>query len=182
MDAFSSALNKNTSTHSQQRSQQIFQSPLANSPTSSATSKLVIQERDRQVKSDVTRLLKDMLERTGTMHFIYVTASYNNTIITLTDSKHNPLVRQSGGTVGFKKSHRGGYEAAHQTAVAIATKAKEKNIKITDVEIVLKGFGPGRDAAFKALTVPENGWTIKRVTDATPIPFNGCRPRKTRRI
>ncbi|KAG9291878.1 hypothetical protein G9A89_012163 [Geosiphon pyriformis] len=141
-----------------------------------------ISKSERDTRSDVTRLIKDMLAQTGEKHIFNVHSSSNNTIVALTRSNGQILIRQSGGNVGFKKAQRGGYEAAHQAAISVIKKAQDKNIKIQEVEIVLKGFGPGREAAFKAIIMPENAFNVKRVTDATPIPHNGCRPKKARRI
>jgi len=137
---------------------------------------------DRQTTADVSRLLKDMLVHTSPMYKIYINSSLNNTIVTLADHHGQVVCTKSGGAVGFKKAERGGYEAAHQAAMAVITTAKEKRLRISEIELVLKGIGQGREAAFKALASPENSWSIKRITDATPIPFNGCRPSKVRRL
>lgn len=131
---------------------------------------------------DVAKLLSDFLSPSEELYRIHIHASYNNTIVTLTNSKKDVLITTSGGLVGFKKAQRGGYEAAHQAAISLVEKTKEKNINIKNVEILINGFGPGRDAAFKAIASPENSWDIKRITDSTPLPFDGCRPRKIRRL
>ncbi|CAG8639628.1 4962_t:CDS:10 [Funneliformis caledonium] len=115
-------------------------------------------------------------------YILHIHASYNNTLVTLTNSRGDILLTKSGGSVGFKKAQRGGYEAAHQTAAGVIQKIKEKGLNVKNVEICIKGFGPGRDAAFKALANVENQWNVKRITDTTPLPFNGCRPRKARRL
>ncbi|CAG8681727.1 16436_t:CDS:1, partial [Cetraspora pellucida] len=132
--------------------------------------------------SDVAKLLSDFLVPSEELYRIHIHASYNNTIVSLTNSRKDVLINSSGGLVGFKKAQRGGYEAAHQAAAALVEKVKEKGIKIKNVEVLIKGFGPGRDAAFKAIASPENPWTVKRITDSTPLPFGGCRPRKARRL
>ncbi|CAG8585778.1 10462_t:CDS:2 [Diversispora eburnea] len=132
--------------------------------------------------SDVAKLLSDFLSPSEELYRIHIHASYNNTIITLTNSKKNVLITTSGGRAGFKKAQRGGYEAAHQAAVSLVDKTKEKNINVRNVEVLINGFGPGRDAAFKAIASTENPWDIKRITDSTPLPFDGCRPRKARRL
>ncbi|CAG8543220.1 10049_t:CDS:1 [Dentiscutata heterogama] len=132
--------------------------------------------------SDIAKLLSDFLVPSEELYRIHIRASYNNTIVSLTNSRKDVLINSSGGLVGFKKAQRGGYEAAHQAAIALVEKVKEKGIKIKNVEVLIKGFGPGRDAAFKAIASPENPWTIKRITDSTPLPFGGCRPRKARRL
>ncbi|CAG8718646.1 2783_t:CDS:2 [Racocetra fulgida] len=132
--------------------------------------------------SDVAKLLSDFLVPSEELYRIHIHASYNNTIVSLTNSRKDVLINSSGGLVGFKKAQRGGYEAAHQAAVALVEKVKEKGIKVKNVEVLIKGFGPGRDAAFKAIASPENPWIVKRITDSTPLPFGGCRPRKARRL
>ncbi|KAI8388756.1 uncharacterized protein BYT42DRAFT_561122 [Radiomyces spectabilis] len=114
-------------------------------------------------------------------HQIHINATLNNTIITLTRPNGAPLVTTSGGSVGFKKAARSGYEAAHQAALQLLEKMHAKNLQVNTLHMVLKGFGPGRDAAFKAL-VSGHHWNVKRVTDATPMPFGGCRPKKARRL
>lgn len=114
-------------------------------------------------------------------HQLHINATFNNTIITLTRPNGAPLVTTSGGSAGFKKAARSGYEAAHQAAIQLLEKMNAKNLQVPNIHIVLKGFGPGRDAAFKAL-VSGSPWNVKRITDATPIPFGGCRPKKARRL
>ncbi|CAG8609414.1 5921_t:CDS:1 [Paraglomus occultum] len=139
-------------------------------------------QRGRETTADVSRLLKDMLVHTSPMYKIYINSSLNNTIVTLADHHGQVVCTKSGGAVGFKKAERGGYEAAHQAAMAVIATVKEKKLKVGEVELILKGIGQGREAAFKALASPENSWSIKQITDATPIPFNGCRPPKVRRL
>lgn len=131
---------------------------------------------------EIAQLLSDFLVPSEENYILHIHASYNNSIVTLTNSRGNILITKSGGSVGFKKSQRGGYEAAHQAAIGVIQKIKEKNLNVKNVEICINGFGPGRDAAFKALANVENQWNVRRITDTTPLPFNGCRPRKSRRL
>ncbi|CAI2180869.1 8205_t:CDS:1 [Funneliformis geosporum] len=138
--------------------------------------------RSSSPNSDVAKLLSDFLVPSEEIYILHIHASYNNTLVTLTNSRGDILLTKSGGSVGFKKAQRGGYEAAHQTAAGVIQKIKEKGLNVKNVEICIKGFGPGRDAAFKALANVENQWNVKRITDTTPLPFNGCRPRKARRL
>ncbi|KAJ1846178.1 hypothetical protein H4R99_004816 [Coemansia sp. RSA 1722] len=112
---------------------------------------------------------------------LHVHASSNNTILSLTDASGKVLINASGGTVGFRKAQRAGFEAAYQATASIASKVKERGIPVRKVEIRLKGFGAGREAAFKAVHSVTN-WVVCRVIDTTPIPFNGCRPKKARRL
>ncbi|KAJ2777806.1 hypothetical protein H4R18_004958 [Coemansia javaensis] len=122
-------------------------------------------------------------EEADPMHklVLHVHASSNNTILSLTDARGRVLVNASGGSVGFKKAQRAGFEAAYQATASIASAVKERGIEVRKIEVRLKGFGAGRDAAFKAVNSLTN-WPVCAVTDATPIPFNGCRPRKARRL
>lgn len=129
------------------------------------------------VNIDVSMLNNELAHVT---HTITINASPNNTVITLARPNGDPLATVSGGTAGFKKAHRSGYEAAHQAALQLLERKQSKNWSIKNIDIVLKGFGPGRDAAFRALVADD--WNVKRITDGTPIPFGGCRPKKARRL
>jgi ribosomal protein S11 len=130
---------------------------------------------------DVTSFTSTIDSMNQSPHQLHINATFNNTIITLTRPNGAPLVTTSGGSAGFKKAARSGYEAAHQAAIQLLDKMNAKNLQVPNIHIVLKGFGPGRDAAFKAL-VSGSPWNVKRITDATPIPFGGCRPKKARRL
>ncbi|KAI9144045.1 hypothetical protein BKA69DRAFT_1015456, partial [Paraphysoderma sedebokerense] len=115
---------------------------------------------------------------------LHVKASFNNTIITLTDRLGNTVTWGSGGTAGFKKAQRAGYEAAFQATKIVLDKTVEKlgdMVRHHGLHMRFKGFGPGKDAAWKA--VRSNGWAVKMVEDATPMPLGGgCRPPKQRRL
>ncbi|KAJ2863475.1 hypothetical protein GGI22_001946 [Coemansia erecta] len=112
---------------------------------------------------------------------LHVHASSNNTILSLTDANGRVIVNSSGGSVGFKKAQRAGFEAAYQATASIVNTVIERNISVPKIELRLKGFGAGRDASFKAITGLTN-WNVSRIVDTTPIPFNGCRPKKARRL
>lgn len=114
-------------------------------------------------------------------HNLHIHASMNNTILTLTDSQGDPITTQSAGSAGFKKSARSGPEAGYQAMTKLIEKVQEKNVQIHTLHVLMKGFGPGRDSAFKAIRA-KTEWDIKRISDTTPIPFNGCRPPKARRL
>ncbi|KAF9921891.1 hypothetical protein FBU30_008034 [Linnemannia zychae] len=114
-------------------------------------------------------------------HNLHIHASMNNTILTLTDSHGDPVTTQSAGSAGFKKSARSGPEAGYQAMIKLIEKVQEKNVQIHTLHVLMKGFGPGRDSAFKAIRA-KTEWDIKRISDTTPIPFNGCRPPKARRL
>ncbi|KAF9129060.1 hypothetical protein BGX30_014084 [Mortierella sp. GBA39] len=96
-------------------------------------------------------------------------------------SDGDPITTQSAGSAGFKKSARSGPEAGYQAMTKLIEKVQEKNVQIHSLHVLMKGFGPGRDSAFKAIRA-KTEWDIKRISDTTPIPFNGCRPPKARRL
>lgn len=109
---------------------------------------------------------------------IYISASFNNTLINLTDAKGNTIAWSSAGNVGFKGARKATPFAATTAVEQVAKKASAAGVK--DVEIYVKGPGPGRDAAVRALR--GSGFNIKAIADVTPIPHNGPRPRKRRRV
>lgn len=108
----------------------------------------------------------------------HVKATFNNTMITLTDMNGETLCWDSAGTVGFKGARKSTPFAATRAAEKIAIKAKRLGVR--DVEVRVKGPGPGRESAITALQ--NNGLNITAVEDHTPIPHNGCRPPKRRRV
>ena len=108
----------------------------------------------------------------------YVQATFNNTIITITDLKGDVITWASSGTVGFKGSRKGTPYAAQMAAREAVKKGMEHGLK--QVEIFVKGPGSGREAAIRALQAA--GLTITGIKDVTPIPHNGCRPPKRRRV
>jgi len=108
----------------------------------------------------------------------YIQSSFNNTIITITDPQGNVVSWSSGGVVGFKGSRKSTPFAAQLAAENAAKKAMENGLKTVDVYI--KGPGAGREAALRALQ--SAGLKIHLIRDVTPIPHNGCRPPKRRRV
>lgn len=108
----------------------------------------------------------------------YIQSSFNNTIITITDPQGNVVAWSSGGVVGFKGSRKSTPFAAQLAAENAARKAIENGMKTVDVFI--KGPGAGREAALRALQ--SAGLKIHLIRDITPIPHNGCRPPKRRRV
>ncbi|XP_077569857.1 small ribosomal subunit protein uS11m [Stigmatopora nigra] len=112
------------------------------------------------------------------LHILHIKATYNNTHIQLTDSQGQSLVRTSCGTEGFKNIKKSTPIAAQTAAIAAAAKATAKGV--TFVRVVVKGLGPGRLSAIKGLTM--GGLEVVSISDNTPVPHNGCRPRKARRI
>ena len=108
----------------------------------------------------------------------HIQASFNNTIITITDKQGNTISWASTGSVGFKGSKKSTPFAAGMAAEGAAKKAAERGVK--EVEVFVKGPGAGRESAIRSLQ--SAGLTIRAIRDVTPIPHNGCRPQKRRRV
>jgi small subunit ribosomal protein S11 len=108
----------------------------------------------------------------------HVVASFNNTMITITDAQGNAIAWSSAGTMGFKGSRKSTPYAAQMAAEDASRKAAEHGVKILEVEV--SGPGSGRESALRALQA--TGMTITSIRDVTPIPHNGCRPPKRRRV
>lgn len=109
---------------------------------------------------------------------VYVKATFNNTIISVTDLSGNVIVGMPAGTAGFKGSRKSTPYAAQLAATAAAEKAKTFGLE--KVDIFVKGIGAGRESAVRAFNA--SGIYVNSVKDVTPVPHNGCRPRKARRI
>uniref|UniRef100_A0A1A7XP03 Small ribosomal subunit protein uS11m n=1 Tax=Iconisemion striatum TaxID=60296 RepID=A0A1A7XP03_9TELE len=109
---------------------------------------------------------------------IHIKATYNNTHIQLTDGTGQSMVRTSCGTEGFKNIKKSTPIAAQTAGISAAAKATAKGV--TFVRVVVKGLGPGRLSAIKGLAM--GGLEVVSITDNTPVPHNGCRPRKARRM
>ena len=108
----------------------------------------------------------------------YVQSTFNNTIVTLTDPTGNVISWSSSGAAGFKGSRKSTPYAAGMAAETAARKAMENGMR--QVEVFVKGPGSGREAAIRSLQAA--GLMISSITDVTPIPHNGCRPPKRRRV
>jgi small subunit ribosomal protein S11 len=108
----------------------------------------------------------------------HIQATFNNTVITITDVIGNTIAWSSSGAVGFKGSRKSTPYAAGQAAEDVAKKAKEHGVK--NLEVLVKGPGSGREAAIRALQAV--GFNITLIRDRTPIPHNGCRQPKRRRV
>ena len=108
----------------------------------------------------------------------YIQSTFNNTVITLTDVSGNAIAWGSSGTAGFKGSRKGTPYAAQLAAEQTARKGMEHGLK--QVEVYVKGPGSGREAAIRSLQ--SAGLTVTGIRDITPVPHNGCRPRKRRRV
>jgi len=108
----------------------------------------------------------------------HIQATFNNTVITITDVIGNTIAWSSSGSVGFKGSRKSTPYAAGQAAEDVAAKAKEHGVK--NLEVLVKGPGSGREAAIRSLQAM--GFNITLIRDRTPIPHNGCRQPKRRRV
>jgi small subunit ribosomal protein S11 len=109
---------------------------------------------------------------------VHILASFNNTVISITDMEGNLLASCSAGAVGFKGSRKGTPFAAQQAASNAANSVREYGMRT--VQVLLKGPGAGRESAVRALQAA--GLEVKSIRDITPIPHNGCRPPKKRRV
>ncbi|WP_144299897.1 30S ribosomal protein S11 [Elioraea rosea] len=108
----------------------------------------------------------------------HVNASFNNTMITITDAQGNAISWSSAGMMGFKGSRKSTPYAAQMAAEDAGKKAREHGMEVLEVEV--SGPGSGRESALRALQ--SVGFNITAIKDVTPIPHNGCRPRKRRRV
>ncbi len=126
--------------------------------------------RRRQQRRKITRMVAEG------MAFIY--ATFNNTIVTITDMQGNTVCWASAGTAGFKGSRKSTPYAARLAAQNAARTAQEHGMQ--ELDVVVKGPGPGREAAIRSLQA--SGIKVRSISDATPVPHNGCRPPKKRRV
>jgi len=109
---------------------------------------------------------------------VYVQATFNNTIVTITDRQGNSLSWASAGGLGFRGAKKSTPYAAQTTAETAAKKAMDYGLR--EVHVFVKGPGVGRESAIRSLG--NLGLTVRSIKDVTPIPHNGCRPRKSRRV
>jgi len=121
---------------------------------------------------------KRKARRNVTRGIVHIQSTFNNTIVTITDTNGDTLCYASAGTVGFKGSRKSTPFAAQRAAEEAASRATKFGLKEIDVKI--KGPGSGRESAVTALTAA--GLNIKAIEDVTPLPHNGCRPPKKRRV
>ena len=130
----------------------------------------------RQTRRTTTTARK--VKRTLSYGQVHVYASFNNTIVTVTDPQGNAVCWGSAGSAGFKGSRKSTPFAGQMSAQQVADKAIKCGMKEVDVKV--KGPGSGRESAITALQAA--GLKIKSIEDVTPLPHNGCRPRKARRV
>ena len=109
---------------------------------------------------------------------VHIQASFNNTMVTITDLRGDTIAWSSAGNVGFKGSRKSTPFAAQKAAESAAEKAQKFGVR--EVEVKVKGPGAGRESAIRALQA--SGLDVRVIEDVTPLPHNGCRPRKKRRV
>src|ERR1700723_1912479 len=129
-------------------------------------------------KTGKKKTFKKKEKRNVPTGLVHVQASFNNTIITITDPMGNVLSWSSSGSLGFRGSRKGTPFAAQQASLTAANKAKESGLRSVDVRVA--GPGSGRESAVRALSTA--GIEVRSIKDVTPIPHNGCRPPKRRRV
>ncbi|MBM3746807.1 MAG: 30S ribosomal protein S11 [Acidobacteria bacterium] len=109
---------------------------------------------------------------------VHIQATFNNTVVTVTDTAGNTVAWSSAGSLGFRGSRKGTPFAAQQASLAAANKAKEAGMRT--VEVRVSGPGAGRESAIRTLATV--GLEVRHIKDTTPVPHNGCRPPKRRRV
>ena len=129
----------------------------------------LIKEKEAKVRPSAEKILEGK---------IYVSSSYNNTLITLTNVRGQVLAWRSAGSVGFKGTKKATSFAASKVAEAISNICKK--IGVEKISVLIKGIGAGRESAVRTLVA--QGLNIVSIKDVTPIPHNGCRPKKVRRV
>jgi small subunit ribosomal protein S11 len=126
----------------------------------------------------VAKVKKKKIRRNVNKGIAYVKATFNNTIVTMTDAAGDVICWATAGTVGFKGSRKSTPFAAQRAAETVAEKASKVGVR--EVEVRVKGPGAGRESAITGLQA--SGMAIKSIEDITPLPHNGCRPPKRRRV
>ena len=129
-------------------------------------------------KAGKKKSFKKKEKRTVHVGIVYIQATFNNTIVTIADPEGNVISWSSAGSLGFRGSRKGTPFAAQQAALTAANKAGESGLRTVEVRIA--GPGSGRESAVRALATA--GLDVRAIKDVTPIPHNGCRPPKKRRV
>ncbi len=147
--------------------------------------KRIIAKSDEELvkeREKIDNILKKEKKTKGSARMqngrVYIASSYNNTLITLTDVQGNVLTWSSAGSIGFKGSKKATPFAASKVTENIVKVAEKIGIK--EVHVLVKGIGGGRESAVRSLAA--KGMVILSIEDVTPIPHNGCRPKKPRRV
>ena len=130
------------------------------------------------VKQPSQTKVKKKVKKNISNAIAHVNSSFNNTLVTITDYQGNTISWSSSGSMGFKGSRKSTPYAAQMAAEDAGKKASEHGVKIVDIEV--QGPGSGRESALRALQIV--GFQVNSIRDVTPIPHNGCRPKKRRRV
>ena len=130
------------------------------------------------VKQPSQSKVKKKVKKNISNAIAHVNSSFNNTLVTITDYQGNTIAWSSSGSMGFKGSRKSTPYAAQLAAEDAGKKASEHGVKIVDIEV--QGPGSGRESALRALQIV--GFQVNSIRDVTPIPHNGCRPKKRRRV
>jgi len=133
--------------------------------------------KEKEVRETATKGKKEVRGKKIVRGKAYIQSSYNNTLITITDSNGNVIAWESAGAVGFKGPKKATPFAATKAVESLMRKIFKTGLK--EVSVFVKGVGSGREAAVRALA--NQGIDILSIKDVTPIPHNGCRPRKPRK-
>src|SRR3989338_2657072 len=137
----------------------------------------LIKEKEK-VDSTINKEVRVKVSRRIFVGRVYISSSYNNTIITLTDDKGQVLASKSAGAVGFKGTKKSTSFAASRVSETIANVCKK--LAMEKIEVFIKGIGAGRESSVRTLV--NQGLNVISIKDVTPIPHNGCRPKKIRRV
>lgn len=141
------------------------------------TEEELLKEREK-IETATRKEAKVKIPKRITEGRVYISASYNNTIMTLTDLHGNALAWVSAGNIGFRGTKKATPFAASKTAETLSQKAKKRGME--KIAVFIKGVGSGRDSALRSLA--NKGFEIVSIKDVTSIPHNGCRPPKVRRV
>ncbi|MGO8736306.1 MAG: 30S ribosomal protein S11 [Terriglobia bacterium] len=129
-------------------------------------------------KAGKKKVFKKKEKRIVPVGLVHILASFNNTLVSVTDPDGKLICWSSAGSMGFKGSRKGTPFAAQQAALRVANAARDHGMR--SVEVRVKGPGSGRESAIRALATA--GLEVRNIRDVTPIPHNGCRPPKRRRV
>ncbi len=129
-------------------------------------------------KSQTLKKKKKKIRRQVQRGCAYIRSSYNNTVVSLTDLHGNLLAWSSSGLLGFKGAKKATTYAATQVVMDVDQRVQKYGLR--EIDVYVKGVGGGREAALRALA--QKGYSINKIKDITPIPHNGCRPKKPRRV
>ncbi len=136
------------------------------------------QQKTAGAKAGKGKKFKKRERKNVPFGLVFIQATFNNTIVTITDPGGNTLSWKSSGSLGFRGSRKGTPFAAQQAAVNAANAARDNGVRSVDVRV--SGPGSGRESAIRALAAA--GIDVRSIRDVTPMPHNGCRPPKRRRV